>query len=166
MISIDERGWIMEGHQSYCYLAVADAVNGERKMNRLHELAELLICSWTLGGDEGGELPTSHGILDRTLELAKEKNALPEWFWSAIHFADSRVGLQCVELPDILDRAQTAELTEVPNPTYRRTRVKITQSLARRLLTDLGISHEVAAKWGKELRQAADEAIVEFARAD
>jgi uncharacterized protein YjiS (DUF1127 family) len=134
-------------------------------MNRLHQLAEVLICSWAVGGEEREDLPTSHGILDRTLELAKEKNSLPAWFWSAVHFAESRVGLQCVELPEILDRAQTAELTEVPNPTYQQTRVKISKSLARRLLSDLGISPDDAKKWGEELRQAAREATAEFAQA-
>jgi hypothetical protein len=108
-------------------------------------------------------LPTSHGILDRALELAKAKNALPEWFWSNLHFADSRVGLQCVELPEILDWAQTAELTEVPNPSYRRTRVKVNTATARRLLDDLGVSPDEAVAWGETLRAAAKDAVREFA---
>src|SRR5438874_10759735 len=99
-------------------------------MNRLHRLAKLLVCCWALGGDEK-ELPTSNGILDRALQLLKETPSLPDWFWEPLHFADSRVGLQCVELPDILDWAQTAELTEVPNPSYQRTRIKVNQVVAR-----------------------------------
>ncbi len=132
-------------------------------MNRLHKLAELLVCSWALGGDDANDLPTSHGILDRALQLARERHALPGWFWEHVHFADSRVGLQCAELPDILDWAQTAELTEVPNPSYQRTRVKVSQAVARRILSDLGITQADAAVWGKALRTAAQQAVSEYA---
>jgi hypothetical protein len=131
----------------------------------MHQLAKVLVCSWVLGGDDPQELPTSHGILDRALEIAKIRRALPSWFWEQVHFADSRVGLQCVELPDILDWAQTAELTEVPNPTYRRTRIKVSAEVARRMLEDLGLTPVEAAVWGKALREAATQAASEFAAA-
>ena len=131
-------------------------------MNGLHRLARLLICSWTLGETEGQDLPTSHGILDRALQLAREEGIFPEWAWTELHFADSRVGLQCVELPDILDWAQTAELTEVPNPSYRRTRIKIDQVTARRLLANLRVSEEEARRWGKVLHEKATLAVREF----
>jgi hypothetical protein len=134
-------------------------------MNRMHRLAKLLVCSWVLGGEEPQDLPTSHGILDRALQIANDQRVLPGWFWEQVHFADSRVGLQCVELPDILDWAQTAELTEVPNPTYRRTRVKVSPAVAKRMLDDLAISVEDAAAWGKSLRMAANQALSEFAAA-
>jgi hypothetical protein len=134
-------------------------------MNRMHRLAKLLVCSWALGGDDTQDLPTSQGILDRTLQLAKNENVLPGWFWEQVHFADSRVGLQCVELPDILDWAQTAELTEVPNPSYRRTRVKVSPAVAKRMLADLDVSVEDAVGWGKSLRAAAAQAVTEFAAA-
>jgi hypothetical protein len=132
-------------------------------MNRMHRLAKVLVCSWILGGEDSQELPTSHGILDRALEIAKIQKALPSWFWDQVHFADSRVGLQCVELPDILDWAQTAELTEVPNPTYRRTRVKVSKAVARQMLDDLGLTPDDAAGWGRGLSEAAPPAVNEFA---
>jgi hypothetical protein len=132
-------------------------------MNWMHRLAKLLVCSWTVGGEGPPDLPTSHGILDRALEIARERQVLPAWFWEQVHFADSHVGLQCVELPDILDWAQTAGLTEVPNPSYRRTRVKISPTVARWMLDDLGVSVEEASAWGKSLRAAAKQAVTEFA---
>lgn len=128
-------------------------------------MAKVLMCSWLLGGDDPQELPTSHGILDRTLELAKNQKVLPPWFWEQVHFADSRVGLQCVELSDILDWAQTAELTEVPNPTHRRTRVKVSKAVAQRMLNDLGLTLDDARAWGQSLRLAAAQAVNEFAAA-
>jgi hypothetical protein len=131
-------------------------------MSELHRLAKLLVCSWTLGETERQDLPTSHGILDRALQLVREEGGFPEWAWKELHFADSRVGLQCVELPDILDWAQTAELTEVPNPSYRRTRIKIDQGTARRLLSSLNIAEDEARRWGETLRQKARQAVEEF----
>jgi hypothetical protein len=134
-------------------------------MNPMHRLAKVLVCSWALGGQDRQDLPTSHGILDRALELVRDQEVLPSWFWTQVHFADSRVGLQCIELPDILDWAQTAELTEVPNPSYQRTRIKINQTVARRMLADLDISEEDATDWGKSLRAAASQAVNEFSAA-
>ena len=131
-------------------------------MSELHSLAKLLVCSWTLGETERQDLPTSHGILDRALKLVREEGSFPEWVWRELHFADSRVGLQCVELSDILDWAQTAELTEVPNPSYRRTRIKIDQLTARRLLATLRVSEDEARRWGRTLREKARQAVAEF----
>lgn len=132
-------------------------------MNRMPQLAKLLVCSWVLGGNDSQDLPTSHGVLDRALQLAREQGALPEWFWQQMHFAESRVGYQCVELPELLEWAQTAELTEVPNPTYRRTRIKVTPGVARRMLADLDVAAAEAAAWGEALRAAASQAVAEFA---
>jgi hypothetical protein len=131
-------------------------------MNRLHELAKLLVCCWILGDKDPQPLPTSHGILDRALQLVKDQAILPAWVWDELHFADSRVGLQCVELPEILDWAQTAELTQVPNPSYQTTTVKINAAIARRLLGGLNVAPELAAAWGKALREAARQAVEEF----
>jgi hypothetical protein len=62
-------------------------------MAAMHRLAKLLICSWSLGAESPQDLPTSHGILDRALQIAQEKEIFPEWFWEHIHFADASVGL-------------------------------------------------------------------------
>ena len=84
-------------------------------MQHALDTTELLIASWILG--EGGDrIPASHGILDRALKIAVEREAFPDWFREELHFVDSRVGLQCVELPELLDWAQTALLTTAPNP--------------------------------------------------
>jgi hypothetical protein len=133
-------------------------------MNRMHRLAKLLVCSWTLGGEEL-DLPLAHGILDRALQIARDRHAFPPWFWEQVHFADARIGLQCVELSAILDWAQTAELTEVPSPAYPRARVKISPAVARRMLADLDVAATDAVAWGRSLRAAAIQASGEFAAA-
>jgi hypothetical protein len=65
-------------------------------------------------------------------------------------------------LPEILDWAQTADLTEVPNPSYRRTKVKVNRSLSQRLLESMGVSAEAAKTWGATLREAVSTAVKEF----
>ena len=127
-------------------------------MTHLHDVAELLIASWILGGEkEDDRIPTSHGILDRALELAVERGAFPPEVRDELHFVDSRVGLRCVELPEILVWAQRALLTTVPNPTYQSTQIQISHHAARRILSDLGYTKDNAAEWGKILRAAVNE---------
>ena len=127
-------------------------------MPHLHDVAELLIASWILGGEnEDDRIPTSHGILDRALELAVARGAFPPDVHNELHFVDSRVGLRCVELPEILVWAQRALLTTVPNPTYQSTQIQISPKAARRILSDLDIAAESATKWGRLLRRAVDE---------
>jgi hypothetical protein len=132
-------------------------------MNRLPRLARVLVCSWVLGGEEVLDLPTGAGVADRALELARADNALPAWFWQQVHFAQSRVGLICVELCDILDWAQTADLIEFSHPAQRRARVKVRPATARQMLLEIGVSVEEAASWGRTLRAASGTAIKEFA---
>ena len=127
-------------------------------MTHLHDVAELLIASWILGGDkEDDRIPTSHGILDRALELAVERGAFTPEVRDELHFVDSRVGLRCVELPEILVWAQRALLTTVPNPTYQSTQIQISPKAARRILSDLDVASESATEWGRLLRRAVDE---------
>lgn len=130
-------------------------------MPHLLDVAELLIASWILGGNEEDDrIPTSHGILDRALELAVERGAFPPEVRDELHFVDSRVGLRCVELPEILVWAQRALLTTVPNPTYQSTQIQISPKAARRILSDLDITdvtEESAVEWGRLLRGAVDE---------
>ena len=125
-------------------------------MRHLLDTTELLIASWILG-DGGDRIPTSHGILDRALKIALEREAFPPWLREQLHFVDSRIGLQCVELPALLDWAQRAQLTTAPNPSYQSTQVQISSSAAREILSDLDVSEDDAMKWGKLLRQAVDE---------
>lgn len=117
---------------------------------------EVLIISWILGGDDRDRIPTSHGILDRALRSAVSSGAFPPWVREELSFVDSRIGLQCVELPSLLNWAQRAQLTTAPNPTYHSTQVQISREAARRILSELDVSEEEAAKWGSMLRDAVD----------
>ena len=125
-------------------------------MQHALDTTELLIASWILG--EGGErIPASHGILDRALKIAVEREAFPDWFRKRLHFVDSRVGLQCVELPELLDWAQRALLTTAPNPSYHWAQVQISPEAARQILSDLDIGEKEAREWGHLLRKSVDE---------
>lgn len=125
-------------------------------MRHLLDTTELLIASWILGG-EGNQIPTSHGILDRALKAAVEDKTCPPWVRDQLHFVDSRIGLQCVELPALLDWAQRAQLTSAPNPSYHSTQVQISGTAARRMLLDLNVTEKVAIEWGTLLRRIVDE---------
>jgi len=115
-----------------------------------------VVAAWILGSDEE-RLPTSHGLLDRALKLAIERGAFPLW-GERLHFVDSRVGLQCIELPALLDWAQRAQLTTAPNPSYRTTQPQVSKRAARAMLRDLGVSEVDARGWGKILAAAVGEA--------
>jgi hypothetical protein len=125
-------------------------------MDRTHDLSQLLICCWVLGGEKQ-PIPNSHGLLDHALKHVIDNGALPEWARSKLHFVDSRVGLKCVELPDILEWAQRSELTSVPNPSFQSTSIQVSKVAARRFLARLGISEEDAHTWGRGLRDAVEE---------
>jgi hypothetical protein len=125
-------------------------------MDRMSELSQLLVCCWLMATKE--PIPTSHGILDRALYDVYNKGGLPEWARRHLHFADSRVGLQCVELPAVLDRAQKAQLTTAPNPSYNVTQPRISQAMASRVLRKLNVRETDAAEWGRWLREAAERA--------
>lgn len=118
---------------------------------------EVLIISWILGGESDRDrIPTSHGILDRALQAAVDQGAFPSWFHEELTFVDSRIGLQCVELPSLLNWAQRAQLTTAPNPTYHSTQVQISRDAALKILSELNLAEEDATKWGTVLRQAVD----------
>ncbi len=127
-------------------------------MNRLHDVAQLIVSCWTLSGKDTDDnlIPTSHSILDRALKDLSDRKLLPAWARDEIHFVDSRIGLQCIELPMILDWAQKAELTSAPNPSYQVTQVQIRKPTAKKLLWRLGVPEDDASQWGKTLREAAE----------
>lgn len=124
-------------------------------MGSHHELAQLLVASWAISGSER-RIPTSHGVLDHALKLVAEQGLLPAWAKEHLHFSDSRVGLQCVELPSILDWAQMADLTSAPNPSYRYTEVRVSPRVARKLLKDLSLTEAEAQQLGQELRKSIE----------
>jgi len=119
----------------------------------IDQLAHLIVASWRLSGDDS-RIPTSHGLLDRALRIATERQAFPEWARGNLHFVDSRIGLQCIELPSILDWAQRAQLTAAPNPSYHYTDVQVSRNVASRHVKRMGIAADDAVKWGEILRNA------------
>ena len=131
-------------------------------MAEIHQITQLLVASWVLGGGDR-KMPTSHGLLDLALKRTCDKGAFPEWMRKQLHFANARTGLLCVELPTILDWAQTAELTEAPNPSYRFAQVQIDEETARELVKGLGVAEQDAANWGKILVECLKAAEEKFA---
>lgn len=126
-------------------------------MTRMHDTAQLLVSCWILSqGDRS--IPTSHGLLDRALQKVMDEKAFPDWMREELHFVDSRVGLQCAELPAVLEWAQRSELTSAPNPSYETTQIQISEKVARHLLRRLKVSEEEAASWGRGLRDAVEDA--------
>jgi hypothetical protein len=93
-------------------------------------------------------------IFARTLRIAIEHEAFPDWARNELHFVDSRIGLQCIELPSILEWAQRAQLIAAPNPSYQYTDVQVSPKVARRLIAGLGESPSDAVRWGKLLQDA------------
>ena len=85
-----------------------------------------------------------------------KNEACPAWVRGQLHFVDSRIGLRCVELPDLLGWAQRAQLTSAPNPSYQSTQVQVSDKVARQILRDLNVTEEEAIKWGELLRQFVD----------
>ncbi len=130
-------------------------------MTRLQDIAELLVASWVLSDEEATPrpLPASHGLLDRALQQAILKGGFPSSWADRLHFVDSRVGLQCVELPSVIAVAQRAEFTSEPNPSYKATRIKIGPRAARALLRrHEEVTEEQVKHWGSLLHSAVEEA--------
>ena len=119
----------------------------------IDRMAQLLVSCWRVGGDES-RIPTPQGLLDRALRIVVKRNALPDWARKELHFVDSRIGLQCIELTSILDWAQRAQLTGAPNPSYQYTEIQVSARVAKRLLNGLDVSIEDAERWGMVLREA------------
>jgi hypothetical protein len=119
-------------------------------MNGKLELAQLLVSSWLLHGKEQ-RLPVSHGLMDRALKKAQEVRALPDWASSQLHFAESREGLQCIELQGLLDYAQEAGLTTRPTTSYQYEEVTVSKPTARWLLRQLQVRESEAKKLGELL---------------
>jgi hypothetical protein len=93
-------------------------------MRENRRLAEFVVAAWRLANGPNVRMPTSH---DRALkDLLREEPEIPDWIKENLTFADTRVGLRCLELPSILDCAQESWLTSEPNPTYASTAIKLT----------------------------------------
>jgi len=114
------------------------------------DISEILVASWILA-DVGDRIPTSHGILDRALEKAVRDESCPSQVKDSLNFVDSRIGLQCVELPSLLDWAQRGHLTSAPNPSYQSAQIQISETVAKELVDDLGLDLDVIKTWGEVL---------------
>lgn len=126
-------------------------------MHPSQQLAEFLVIAWRFGATEE-RIPTSHGILDRALLDIHDQSLLPEWVANELHFTDSRVGLKCVELPEILEWAQRTQLTSSPNPSYESTAIQISESAARIIASDSGYEEESLKSLGKALCRSVQRA--------
>ena len=124
-------------------------------MTHMLDISEILVASWALAGN-GERIPTSHGILDRALKEAVQHDTCPPWVRDNLHFVDSRIGLQCVELPSLLDWAQRAQLTSAPNPSYQSAQIQISKMAARDLVSSLNVTAEDARLWGEHLKTLVD----------
>src|SRR6187401_871603 len=89
------------------------------------EVAQVLIAAWKLASDND-MLPISHGVLDRALEQAVESGQFGK-IKNELTFVDTRVGRRCLELPDLLNWAQAAELTGTLNPYFQQAEVKVSK---------------------------------------
>jgi hypothetical protein len=124
-------------------------------MDRLHDVARLLVSSLVLANaDNVRRIPTSHGLLDKAIQNSLQR--FPAWAREEIHMADSRIGLRCVELPEILGWAQAAELTSAPNPYYREMELSASPYVARVLLKRLGVEPDDARLLGQEILQSIE----------
>ncbi len=126
-------------------------------MNDIHRLAQLIVSCWRMSGPIA-RIPTSNGLLDRAMKAVWDSGGFPEWAHERLHFADSRIGLQCVELPSILEWAQRSQLTSAPNPSYETTDVQISDRVAQRLLNELQITVAQGKELGISLRAAMEQA--------
>ena len=90
------------------------------------------------------------------MKQAVEHESCPLWVRDNLHFVDSRIGLQCVELPSLLDWAQRAHLTSAPNPSYQSAQIQISAAAARSLVNNLGVTEENAKLWGQRLKELVD----------
>jgi hypothetical protein len=125
-------------------------------MATYQQLAQLLISSWKLAEPRCNRVPVSHGLLDKALQSAADDALLPDWASRSLHFANTRVGLRCVELPDILEWAQLAELTSSPNPTYRYAEIQLDEDTARKILSWLNVDEATAESLGRRIQQVID----------
>ena len=135
-------------------------------MNDYHRIAQLITCCWRLADNGHTRSPTSHSILDRALQKVVMGGDAPTWLRTGLTFVDSRIGLQCVELPSILEWAQRAQLTSAPNPSSETTEVQISPRVALRFLETLGISEDVGRSLGNRLKEFAAEVQHEIVLAD
>jgi len=128
------------------------------KRSDIVRASHLLYSSWVISRGESDEKAfPRRDVLTSALEKVINKGAFPEWFRKGLTFVDGRTGRICIELPEIEQVANDANLKSDPNPSYRRTQIEATAAVAERLLILIGVPVSEAARWGRELREAVSE---------
>ena len=117
------------------------------------KVARLVIGSWVLAGNSA-LMPTEPGMFDEALHALFEEPGCPPWVHDYLHFVEGQAGWKCLESEEILAAAQDAQLTEEPNPTYSKARIKISSSAAEVLLRKLGVNRDEGASLGAALQSA------------
>jgi hypothetical protein len=125
-------------------------------MGTFQDIAQLLVSSWALAQPDESRIPVSHGAFDRVLKKVFDEGLLPSWASDGLHFSDTRVGMRCVELPDILEWAQLGELTSAPNPTYRYAEVQVNENTAAKLVRWLDVPEDQARHLGRRMKELID----------
>ena len=116
-------------------------------MDRLNDIARLLVGSWVCASDD--PLSADTELLSAALDYAvNEQSAFPP-------------GRLCAEVPTILERAQDLELTAAPNPSYTKVKPRVSRDTVRLLLERVGITREDARIWGQALKAGLDQALKE-----
>ena len=128
-------------------------------MDRLNDVARLLVGSWVCASDD--PLPADTELLSAAIHHAIAEGAFPSWVKDELHFPETRLGRLCIEVPTILERAQDLELTSAPNPSYTKVKPRVTRDTVRLLLDRVGISREQASTWGLALASGLKKSLEE-----
>ena len=118
-------------------------------MKLLTEFAEFLVASWRLANGDV-RMPTRGGVLDYALQSSTD--SLPDRFKGFLTFGNTRAGLRCDELADIMWQA-CAQLLVGPSD-EAGVRVLVDEDAARRLLLRRDLEAAEAVRFGARLRGA------------
>jgi hypothetical protein len=125
-------------------------------MNELLKAMQVIYASWIIAGEAGETtpppIPSGSGEFDHALKRLWENGVFPDSVRQALHFVDSSSGLVCLEAGRIQRLATEAKITSDPNPSYTRSEIKVSRTVARHLLARLNISETKAKEWGLRMR--------------
>lgn len=123
-------------------------------MHTLVQLTQLLISSFVISDPDRRDLTTSHGVPAHALKELVDSEKLPKWAIDMLHFTKGQSGLICVEWPQIEEIARDLGFTSEPNPTFKRTEVKVSLSVAEREIWKLNFDEDEAKSLGNAFRYA------------
>lgn len=135
---------------------VGQRLAGVSQSINMHAFGFSLALASALVVSDVKRFPTGDGRLDRALKLAIERGAFEPWKdWLA--FADTRVGLRCVQLQEALLTAQMTGIIWFPEFNYNEAEVLISADAARTMLRNNKLPEETARSWGATLVAALAE---------